>query len=188
MTDELFQINRYNAIDLSVLPYFLPHAFHANIFVGGRPRGLGLETRPWRGLPFTQKPTTFGCDGRQWRSAVRNGCRNTRSVLDYLPHSKFSCGFIVFALFGFLSPSNRGSLATVMMVCWSLFGRCFILLSPSFFLFDIIFPALEDTFPAVRMPPSEVQIVERTPSLLQQHCPRTFTSSRLKTPFNCSGL
>ncbi|KZT11015.1 uncharacterized protein LAESUDRAFT_643331 [Laetiporus sulphureus 93-53] len=29
---------------------------------------------------------------------------------------------LVFALMGFLSPSNRGSLATVMMVCWSLFG------------------------------------------------------------------
>ena len=29
---------------------------------------------------------------------------------------------LVFALFGFLSPSNRGSLATVMMVCWTLFG------------------------------------------------------------------
>jgi len=29
---------------------------------------------------------------------------------------------IVFALLGFLSPSNRGSLATVMMVCWTLFG------------------------------------------------------------------
>ncbi|KAG6811532.1 hypothetical protein H0H92_006965 [Tricholoma furcatifolium] len=29
---------------------------------------------------------------------------------------------LVFALLGFLSPSNRGSLATVMMVCWSLFG------------------------------------------------------------------
>lgn len=28
----------------------------------------------------------------------------------------------VFALLGFLSPSNRGSLATVMMVCWTLFG------------------------------------------------------------------
>ena len=31
---------------------------------------------------------------------------------------------LVFALLGFLSPSNRGSLATVMMVCWTLFGRC----------------------------------------------------------------
>jgi transmembrane 9 superfamily member 2/4 len=30
---------------------------------------------------------------------------------------------LVFALLGFLSPSNRGSLATVMMVCWSIFGR-----------------------------------------------------------------
>ncbi|KAH8071902.1 Nonaspanin TM9SF [Cristinia sonorae] len=29
---------------------------------------------------------------------------------------------LVFALFGFLSPSNRGSLATVMMVCWTFFG------------------------------------------------------------------
>ncbi|KAG1751581.1 uncharacterized protein EDB91DRAFT_1243827 [Suillus paluster] len=29
---------------------------------------------------------------------------------------------LVFALLGFLSPSNRGSLATVMMVCWTLFG------------------------------------------------------------------
>ncbi|TDL24197.1 Nonaspanin [Rickenella mellea] len=29
---------------------------------------------------------------------------------------------LVFALLGFLSPSNRGSLANVMMVCWSFFG------------------------------------------------------------------
>ncbi|KAF9012356.1 hypothetical protein BDQ17DRAFT_1343744 [Cyathus striatus] len=29
---------------------------------------------------------------------------------------------LVFALLGFLSPSNRGALATVMMVCWTLFG------------------------------------------------------------------
>ncbi|EIW83085.1 hypothetical protein CONPUDRAFT_121466 [Coniophora puteana RWD-64-598 SS2] len=29
---------------------------------------------------------------------------------------------LVFALLGFLSPSNRGSIATVMMVCWTLFG------------------------------------------------------------------
>ena len=28
----------------------------------------------------------------------------------------------VFALFGFLSPSNRGSIATVMMICWTFFG------------------------------------------------------------------
>jgi transmembrane 9 superfamily protein 2/4 len=31
---------------------------------------------------------------------------------------------LVFALFGFLSPSNRGSLATVMIVCWTFFGGC----------------------------------------------------------------
>ncbi|KAG9038037.1 hypothetical protein FRB95_002965 [Tulasnella sp. JGI-2019a] len=29
---------------------------------------------------------------------------------------------LVFALLGFLSPSNRGSLATVMLVCWTFFG------------------------------------------------------------------
>ncbi|KAF8161119.1 hypothetical protein B0H34DRAFT_795956 [Crassisporium funariophilum] len=29
---------------------------------------------------------------------------------------------LIFALLGFLSPSNRGSLATVMMVCWTSFG------------------------------------------------------------------
>lgn len=29
---------------------------------------------------------------------------------------------LVFALFGFLSPSNRGSLATVLLICWMLFG------------------------------------------------------------------
>ncbi|KAI0281057.1 Endomembrane protein 70-domain-containing protein [Russula aff. rugulosa BPL654] len=29
---------------------------------------------------------------------------------------------VVFALLGFLSPSNRGSLATVMMICWTFFG------------------------------------------------------------------
>jgi transmembrane 9 superfamily member 2/4 len=29
---------------------------------------------------------------------------------------------LVFALFGFLSPSNRGALATVMLMCWTFFG------------------------------------------------------------------
>lgn len=29
---------------------------------------------------------------------------------------------LVFALFGFLSPSNRGSLATVLLICWTFFG------------------------------------------------------------------
>ncbi|KII92448.1 hypothetical protein PLICRDRAFT_50826 [Plicaturopsis crispa FD-325 SS-3] len=32
------------------------------------------------------------------------------------------CVTLVFALMGFLSPSNRGSLATVMMICWTFFG------------------------------------------------------------------
>jgi transmembrane 9 superfamily protein 2/4 len=29
---------------------------------------------------------------------------------------------LIFALFGFLSPSNRGSLPTVMIVTWTFFG------------------------------------------------------------------
>ncbi|WVW86608.1 hypothetical protein I302_108661 [Kwoniella bestiolae CBS 10118] len=29
---------------------------------------------------------------------------------------------LIFALFGFLSPSNRGSLATVLLICWTLFS------------------------------------------------------------------
>ncbi|ORX38000.1 hypothetical protein BD324DRAFT_650538 [Kockovaella imperatae] len=29
---------------------------------------------------------------------------------------------LIFALFGFLSPSNRGSLATVLLICWTFFG------------------------------------------------------------------
>lgn len=31
-------------------------------------------------------------------------------------------GVEVFALLGFLSPSNRGSLATVMLISWTFFG------------------------------------------------------------------
>jgi len=32
------------------------------------------------------------------------------------------CVTLLFALFGFLSPSNRGSLATVLLICWTFFG------------------------------------------------------------------
>jgi transmembrane 9 superfamily protein 2/4 len=39
------------------------------------------------------------------------------------PHLILSQDYLVFALLGFLSPSNRGSLATVMMICWTFFGR-----------------------------------------------------------------
>ncbi|KIJ39874.1 hypothetical protein M422DRAFT_32479 [Sphaerobolus stellatus SS14] len=43
---------------------------------------------------------------------VGNGAQLTTMVLVTL----------VFALLGFLSPSNRGALATVMLICWTLFG------------------------------------------------------------------
>ena len=39
---------------------------------------------------------------------------------------------IFFALLGFLSPSNRGSLSTVMIVCWTLFGGNFFQRPPLF--------------------------------------------------------
>lgn len=41
------------------------------------------------------------------------------SIAEYL---LLKYALIVFALLGFLSPSNRGSLATVMMICWTFFG------------------------------------------------------------------
>lgn len=43
-------------------------------------------------------------------------CSNHSAISHAYPTSS------VFALLGFLSPSNRGSLATVMMVCWTFFG------------------------------------------------------------------
>jgi transmembrane 9 superfamily protein 2/4 len=46
----------------------------------------------------------------------------TLGSLDRWWFEKFANVPIVFALFGFLSPSNRGSIATVMMVCWTFFG------------------------------------------------------------------
>jgi transmembrane 9 superfamily member 2/4 len=48
----------------------------------------------------------------------------TLGVFDYSPLHGYILliMFLVFALLGFLSPSNRGSLATVMLICWTLFG------------------------------------------------------------------
>lgn len=55
---------------------------------------------------------------------MRNGWRHARYVLGgeifYAEGADLSS--TVFALLGFLSPSNRGSLATVMIVCWTFFG------------------------------------------------------------------
>ena len=59
---------------------------------------------------------------------VGNGaqlCAMTGVTLGLLGHRYIVIAtliFVVFALFGFLSPSNRGSIATVMMVCWTFFG------------------------------------------------------------------
>jgi hypothetical protein len=88
----------------------------------------------------------------------------------------FSLLPLVFALLGFLSPSNRGSLATVMMVCWTLFGR-FITLNH---LLIFIFPDKDSSlasvviFPAVYIRLLVAQIAGEMLSLLEQYYRRNF--------------
>jgi hypothetical protein len=88
----------------------------------------------------------------------------------------FSLLPLVFALLGFLSPSNRGSLATVMMVCWTLFGR-FITLNR---LLIFIFPDKDSSlasvviFPAVYIRLLVAQIAGEMLSLLEQYYRRNF--------------
>ena len=47
-----------------------------------------------------------------------------KALVSSLMTDKLTSGPTVFALLGFLSPSNRGSLATVMMLFWTCFGVC----------------------------------------------------------------
>ena len=72
---------------------------------------------------------------------------------------------LVFALLGFLSPSNRGSLATVMIVCWTFFGGC-VECWDSRHIVVIPIVGSVDTSQAGSMCPSEASIVERMPSSL----------------------
>lgn len=95
------------------------------VYITGRcPRGLGLETRSRRGLPHTAFPASFVRHGWQWHSIVCHVWSDPWSALPhYLNHPVLTVlSVLVFALLGFLSPSNRGSLATVMMICWTFFG------------------------------------------------------------------
>ncbi len=83
-----------------------------------------MEARTRRSIPHAGKPHGALRTCRQWRAAVRHGWCHAKSALygcsTEVPwaHSATT----VFALLGFLSPSNRGSLATVMIVCWTFFG------------------------------------------------------------------
>ena len=90
-------------------------------------------------------------------------------------HHFFFCA--VFALFGFLSPSRRGSLATVMLVFWTLFGLSVavqtfvatdISCSPPFLCLAsmVIFPIESTNL-------SEVQNAGKTRSLPRSSCQRT---------------
>lgn len=81
----------------------------------------------------------------------------------------------MFALFGFLSPSNRGSLATVMMVCWTIFGRFVFLNRLLLFIFpDDSSLASVVTFPAAYIRLLVAQTARKILSLLQQYYRRTF--------------
>ena len=70
----------------------------------------------------------------------------------------------VFALLGFLSPSNRGSLATVMIVCWTFFGRLISDLHKFHFFVSYARIVSEDISLAESMRPWAEQTRERIPS------------------------
>lgn len=93
-----------------------------------------METRAWGSIPHA----TFA------NASSRHGWQRCTTLCDVFGYTwcffrlvsvsgcLYSSLWIVFALLGFLSPSNRGSLATLMMVCWSFFGGqvfCFVSLS-----------------------------------------------------------
>jgi hypothetical protein len=96
-----------------------------NIVTGGCTRGFRLEARPWGSVP--RPPLADGASHACWQRGPVS--RNDRD------HFRFSVPLIlastltdarrsaVFALAGFLSPSNRGSLATVMIIFWTFSGR-----------------------------------------------------------------
>jgi hypothetical protein len=93
--------------------------------IGRHTRGLGMEACTRRSLPHAKECTDSVCSRRQWRPAVLHGRRDTWYALSPISAAASIYQFLhypVFALLGFLSPSNRGSLATVMMICWTFFG------------------------------------------------------------------
>ena len=147
-------------------------------FLSGRcPRRLGMETCPRGGFSLSNKPNDVVGSGWQWSSALFYGCCYSWLGIPTSTAYHFTYNLLplVFALLGFLSPSNRGSLATVMMVCWSIFGR-FVFLNH--FLLSI-FPDNSSlvsvvTFPAAYIRPSVAQIARKMPSLLEQHYRRNF--------------
>ena len=112
-----------------VLVFFGPCVAYTHILfiTGGCPRRLGLETRTWRGVPNTSVSHATGRYDWQWDSTLRNVCSHPWYSFLRSLHDHLCDACIVFALLGFLSPSNRGSLATVMMVCWSFFGGCVVI-------------------------------------------------------------
>jgi len=93
-------------------------------FSGRCPRRLGMETCPRGGFPFSQKSFDIIHSGWQWSSALCYGCCHSWLGISAPSTNNFANNSLslVFALLGFLSPSNRGSLATVMMICWTIFG------------------------------------------------------------------
>ena len=119
-----FQIRRYNAIDISV-SVDCTILREAKFLLGRCPRRLGMETCPWGGFSLSKEPIDVGYSGWQWSSTLFHGCCYSWLDISASTVDDFTYNLLplVFALLGFLSPSNRGSLATVMMVCWTIFGR-----------------------------------------------------------------
>ena len=119
------QISRYNAIDLSVCTF--PPLYGLVLMLPCRrtSRRIGagsLSTAKYSGLQII--PCTLRSGGERGL-ALRHGGSHSRCVNLASPHMTLTLSWddLVFALLGFLSPSNRGSLATVLMICWTIFGR-----------------------------------------------------------------
>src|SRR5438045_3271967 len=76
-----------------------------------------MEIGSWRCFSSTK---TYSCvihPIRKWITIIHDGWSNDKS-----PLTLNVTYILVFALLGFLSPSNRGALATVMIIFYVLFG------------------------------------------------------------------
>lgn len=107
-------ISRYNAIDLDedVQEDFGWKLVHGEVFRPPRRRmllsvvvGSGSQMAAMTGVTLRELFSFSFVRGEVWQS----------SQADLLFYA-------VFALLGFLSPSNRGSLSTVMILTWTFFG------------------------------------------------------------------
>src|ERR1700733_13762586 len=95
------------------------------LYTGGRTRRLRLEAGSRRSVPLSPLANSSVCARWQRSPAGHNDWDHFRFMAPLIPvNSVADVRWIaVFALAGFLSPSNRGSLATVMLIFWTFSGR-----------------------------------------------------------------